>query len=212
MKSMVATLTVSVLVSGLHAGLERDTLLDDAGSQCVSLAPAFVVGPADDDRPLAFHAACELGGLADYPAQPRVAGMDPEAGVPRYAAQPETEDVASRPDEVQVGGIGEQLRPVADATPVFGGLTGTASAIDGSRFPVYLALVGTAAAGVDALLPPVELWKDGPLGELREVANAALAAGDEAAYGRLAAEYWELMRVAIERRERRRGLAGAGTR
>lgn len=64
----------------------------------------------------------------------------------------------------------------------------------------YASLGEVAADEDDALLPPVEIWAGGPLGELRRAAREAAAAGDAERYREVAARYWKGMETALERR------------
>ncbi len=69
-------------------------------------------------------------------------------------------------------------------------------------------VTGTAKSEVDPFLAMIEIWSEGPLGEMRRRANLTRGRGDAAAFGREADEYWRAMNAAMERRETFNGRGG----
>ena len=98
---------------------------------------------------------------------------------------------------------------VGEAAPAYGTVAGTVAVERDAPACTALPLtVGLDAGGLgcptlaavtwldlDPFLAPVDFWRDGPLGELRK------AAGNGAADGDAAAEYWKRVNWAIERRD-----------
>jgi hypothetical protein len=64
-------------------------------------------------------------------------------------------------------------------------------------------LVGLARVGgpsLDPLLAPVDIWKEGEIGTLRQRVRVAGGTGDVAAVQAMADVYWEKLGTAMERR------------
>ena len=61
---------------------------------------------------------------------------------------------------------------------------------------------------VDPFLTWFDIWSEGALGQLRQAALEAAKSGDDAAYQRLAAEYWAGVASATERRRVLGGMPG----
>jgi hypothetical protein len=84
--------------------------------------------------------------------------------------------------------------------PAFGD-AGVCASMNTDRVRAYKAAQGMERYEVDPFLSPVDIWDDGPLGELRRAANLARMRGDEGAYDQAAREYWRTVSAAMARRE-----------
>ena len=76
--------------------------------------------------------------------------------------------------------------------------------------PLFATVAGVAPCEVDPFLSFLDVWDDGPLGELRHAANLLRGGGDGAAFGKAADEYWRAMNSATERREMFKGRGKRG--
>jgi hypothetical protein len=97
-----------------------------------------------------------------------------------------------RPVDALAGGVGASVAAWGPITVFAGPVARTA--------PEYRAAASTAALDVDPFLTPYDVWKWGPLGDLRGEALEARERGDLGRFERLQALYWERLEKALERR------------
>jgi hypothetical protein len=88
----------------------------------------------------------------------------------------------------------EVLAPVASVIE-------SVRSVSDNIMPQLISLKVVARQDLDPFLGLVDIWKDGPLGELKKAAKRAAEAGDEAEYRRLAGAYWQAMTDATGRRD-----------
>ena len=112
--------------------------------------------------------------------------------------------------------VPQAAAPLPESVRVSGDLP-SALALPGSRPAAgddLLRFPGLAAATpqeVDPFLTWLDIWSEGALGQLRTAAVEAAKRGDDAAYQRLAAQYWAGVAAATERRQVLGALPGSGT-
>ena len=107
-------------------------------------------------------------------------------------------------------GVQSQIPEMAPLTVRAGRLAGTltaayaalpgVAALDPGRLPGYGPLSETGAVAHDPFLTLHDLWRQGPLGMLRDEALRADEAGEQERYAELSRRFWEWYRIAIERR------------
>ena len=132
---------------------------------------------------------------------------------------PLTETLAVGPGVPGMGGIGAASALIVAGLPVFIAVTsvrdtemlapvmpgiGALAPVTGNSVPQVKPLRAFAKQDVDPFLGLVDIWEDGPLGELKKAAKRAAEAGDDAEYRRLAVAYWQGMTDAVGRRDANR--------
>jgi hypothetical protein len=170
-------------------------------------ADAAQAGPIVPLRPVGG------GGVAAFGVMGMVAGVVADGGpavqplagtVPVGAAVPEVAGIGAAA-ELNVVGLPvfmavTSVRDVEMAALVTSGIA-VAVPVTGNGVLRLAPLKAFAKQDVDPFLGLVDIWEDGPLGELKKAAKRAAEAGDEAEYRRLAAAYWQAMTDAMVRRD-----------
>ncbi len=116
---------------------------------------------------------------------------------------PESGELAQSPGvSAQVDGAGRIEECVAvgttvDAVPRMP--DGVAVTVMASA-PSLAGLARVGGPSLDPLLAPVDIWKEGEIGTLRQRVTVAGGAGDVAAVQAMADVYWEKLGTAMERR------------
>lgn len=108
-------------------------------------------------------------------------------------------------------GLAAYVKAVEQRVPVSLGFSATA-ALSLEAWRQMLPLKMATLQDIDPFLGPVDIWEDGPLGDLKKAAKRAAAAGDEAEYQRLVSAFWQGITAATGRREASRERAEAATR
>jgi hypothetical protein len=116
---------------------------------------------------------------------------------------PGSEELARNPGvSAQVDGIGriEECMAVGTADDAVPSMPDGVAVTVMASAPSLAGLARVGGPSLDPLLAPVDIWKEGEIGTLRQRVRVAGGTGDVAAVQAAADVYWEKLGAAMERR------------
>jgi len=168
------------IAAGAACGWDRTTPLGPGVETCAAAQAVHVV-------------SCDVGAVpaavGTLPVVSDVPGINGQAGDALVSGA--VGDVAPAS-----GGGGSLAALVPGFEPVVG-LVGVVT----NRIREYAGFGGVTKHDLDPLLSMLDIWDEGPLGELRNAANRLRRQGNMAAFDATAVEYWRAMEAAEERRQ-----------